>query len=235
LYIEENEGWKYFSITQHESEGEGARQEFHRRVMAFRLRELKEEIAVDAWAALRFSEPELLADLLPGGRGISWDEIDTAEYPIFGARLRLGQRVKTRRQIARHRQEMGALDQLMEEMVSGYESKPLAELTKMHQELPGACWYGLAVARLLTAMAAGADPNASRTVHQTHPGRPGAAGGGKQKMRRPEIGETLYRCGYALGGRSKCKTCGEKIEQAGLNEGLPPFCLPSCRLYRESL
>jgi hypothetical protein len=38
-------------------------------------------------------------------------------------------------------------------------------------------------------------------------------------MRRPEIGETLYQCGYALSGRAKCKACGEKIEQAALRIG----------------
>ena len=33
LYIEGNPGWQYFSITQAESDGEGAKHEFHRRVM----------------------------------------------------------------------------------------------------------------------------------------------------------------------------------------------------------
>jgi hypothetical protein len=63
----------------------------------------------------------------------------------------------------------------------------------------------------------------------------GAAGGGKQKMRRPEIGETLYQCGYAPTGRAKCKACGEKIEQAGLDEGLPSFRLPSLFLPHSCL
>ena len=105
VYLEGNEGWATCAVTARESAGDGARNEFHKAAMAFRLRELKEETPQHIWVRMRFELPALLDDLLPGGRGIRWDAIDMSQFPLFGARKRLGQRVLTRAEVRRREEE----------------------------------------------------------------------------------------------------------------------------------
>jgi hypothetical protein len=61
----------------------GALMEFHRRRMAYFVRMVKFMIDPDVWTQLRQQHPDMLQDVI-GGRSITWDEIDTAEYPPIG-------------------------------------------------------------------------------------------------------------------------------------------------------
>ena len=84
LFLEKHDGWGDFAIRD-ENEAAGAQKEFLRRRMAFLLREVKNDTPPEVWAQLRGKHADLLEDVPTPGRRIDWDEIDTAELPLFGA------------------------------------------------------------------------------------------------------------------------------------------------------
>lgn len=88
-YLENNAGWGAFALRG-ESAGLGALHEFHRKRMAYFLRQLKETHPAHLWADLRRIYPGMLEDVPTSGRHIGWDEIDQALPPLFGS-TRLGQ------------------------------------------------------------------------------------------------------------------------------------------------
>lgn len=55
------------------------------RGQAFMVRGVKHESDAKLWATLQAEEPGLLSDVPTEGRSIEWDELDTAEYPLFGS------------------------------------------------------------------------------------------------------------------------------------------------------
>ena len=84
LFLERHDGWDNFAIGD-ENEAAGAQKEFLRRRMAFLLREVKNDTPPEVWAQLRGKHADLLEGVPTPGRRIDWDEIDTAELPLFGA------------------------------------------------------------------------------------------------------------------------------------------------------
>jgi hypothetical protein len=82
-FLESQPGWENFSLK-HENPGEGALHEFHRRRMAYFLKQVKQTTDSSLWAELRTEFPTLLIDTPTAGRKIDWDEIDNAEIPTFG-------------------------------------------------------------------------------------------------------------------------------------------------------
>lgn len=53
--------------------------------MRYYLRLVKERTDHELWEELSRTEPNLLHNTPTHGRSISWNEIDGAEYPLFGA------------------------------------------------------------------------------------------------------------------------------------------------------
>jgi hypothetical protein len=82
-YLENQPGWDHFAIGD-ESPGQGALHEFHRRRIAYFLKQLKECTGATLWAELRLTYPDVLDDVPTAGRSVDWDAIDTAEIPTFG-------------------------------------------------------------------------------------------------------------------------------------------------------
>ena len=82
-YLETLPGWDCFALDG-ESKGGGARNEFHRRRMAYFLRFVKECTAPDAWDQMVEENAELLEGMPTPGRRISWEEIDQASLPVIG-------------------------------------------------------------------------------------------------------------------------------------------------------
>lgn len=64
--------------------GRRALQELLRRRQAFFVRQIKEAAEPALWGALEEAHCDLLKDTPCVGRSVSWDEIDTAQYPMFG-------------------------------------------------------------------------------------------------------------------------------------------------------
>jgi hypothetical protein len=83
VYLEHNPGWGRFAMR-HESAGMGALHEFHRRKMKFFLRLVKQETNPEVWHELTEVRPDLLSNTPTRGRRITWEEIDSAEPPVFG-------------------------------------------------------------------------------------------------------------------------------------------------------
>jgi len=86
-FLDSNSGWSDFGRGG-ETAAKGALLEFHRRLMAWRLRQLKQRPPFDddaLWTRLRREQPELLSDVIEG-RSITFEQIDSATMPLFGAR-----------------------------------------------------------------------------------------------------------------------------------------------------
>ena len=83
-YLENHPGWNEFSLNEEESAGLGALHEFHRRRMAYFLRQVKVNYPAELWDQLRQEHRNLLDATPTDGRCIEWDEINTAEPPLFG-------------------------------------------------------------------------------------------------------------------------------------------------------
>ena len=83
LLIERNPGWGQFHYGL-ETAGEGALQEFLRRQIMFFLRDLKERTDENVWEQMQFENKNKLQNVVGGNRSILWEEIDDAEYPLFG-------------------------------------------------------------------------------------------------------------------------------------------------------
>ena len=84
-YLENHPGWNQFSLNENESAGMGALHEFHRRRMAYFLRQVKLNYPPELWEQLRRDYPDLLNSTPTDGRCIQWDEIDSAKPPLFGS------------------------------------------------------------------------------------------------------------------------------------------------------
>lgn len=89
VYLHRQPGWGNFGRGA-ETPAHGALIEFHRRKMAFLVRQAQAKLepeasATDLWTRLRCAHPCLLDDVLEG-RSITWEEVATAELPLFGAR-----------------------------------------------------------------------------------------------------------------------------------------------------
>jgi hypothetical protein len=82
-FLESQQGWAHFAIG-NETPGEGALHEFHRRRIAYFLKQLKQSTEAEMWAELRDTYPGILNDVPTAGRKIDWDSIDKAEIPTFG-------------------------------------------------------------------------------------------------------------------------------------------------------
>ena len=82
IHLQSRPGWTNLDRPG-ETRGMGALMEFHRRRMAYFVRMVKFMIDPDVWTQLRQQHPDMLQDVI-GGRSITWDEIDTAEYPPIG-------------------------------------------------------------------------------------------------------------------------------------------------------
>jgi hypothetical protein len=82
-FLESQPGWENFALK-HESAGEGALHEFHRRRISYFLKQVKQTTDASLWAELRTKFPTLLMDTPTAGRKLDWDEIDKAEIPTFG-------------------------------------------------------------------------------------------------------------------------------------------------------
>ena len=82
-FLESQQGWSQFAMR-NETPGEGALHEFHRRRIAYFLKQLKQSTESELWAELRSNYPDILNDVPTVGRRIDWDAIDRAEIPTFG-------------------------------------------------------------------------------------------------------------------------------------------------------
>jgi len=84
LNMESYEGWDEFAVDGDESDGFSALHEFHRRRMAYFLKLVKGVVPDGDWAEFRRAYPDILEDTPTPGRRICWDEIGSAEPPLFG-------------------------------------------------------------------------------------------------------------------------------------------------------
>lgn len=84
--MESYPGWGEFAL-EGQTRGAGARDEFHRRRIAYYLRLVKQRSDPELWGELRTTYPLLLENTPTAGRRICWDEIDTTEMPLFGDTL----------------------------------------------------------------------------------------------------------------------------------------------------
>jgi len=85
MYLENQPDGSYsnFAIGS-ESAGDGALYEFHRRVIAYLVRCVKERTPNHQWLAFQSSYPNILTDVPTLGRRILWDELGTATPPCVG-------------------------------------------------------------------------------------------------------------------------------------------------------
>lgn len=83
LFIEEQDGWGDFAINR-ENAATGALHEFHRRRMAYCIKQIKQETPPSLWERYQAAYPELLENVPTFGRRIGWNEIDEATPPLFG-------------------------------------------------------------------------------------------------------------------------------------------------------
>ncbi len=82
-YLENQPGWNRFSIGD-ESQGQGALHEFHRRRIAYLIKQIKQNTDPELWINLRTQYPDVLDNVPTFGRCIDWDSIDDAIIPTFG-------------------------------------------------------------------------------------------------------------------------------------------------------
>ena len=82
-YLEGNRGWDCWAIGT-ETKGEGARNEFHRRRMAYFLRCVAEQTDPELWSEFIAANPTMLDNTPTALRKIDWAEIAVAEMPLFG-------------------------------------------------------------------------------------------------------------------------------------------------------
>mmetsp|Transcript_8724 Transcript_8724/g.12679 ORF Transcript_8724/g.12679 Transcript_8724/m.12679 type:complete len:713 (-) Transcript_8724:109-2247(-) len=82
-YLENNPGWNRFALSE-ETRGQGALNEFHRRRMAYFIKQIKQRTDDALWLQLESHYPRLLGDVPTPGRRIEWDSIDYADAPTFG-------------------------------------------------------------------------------------------------------------------------------------------------------
>ena len=92
-YLERHEGWGTHALPGEPNSAWGAQKEFLRRRQAYLVRLCKEETMQQAngeqlWARLRREHSDLLVDVPTDGRSIDWDELDDAEFPLFGSNRR---------------------------------------------------------------------------------------------------------------------------------------------------
>jgi hypothetical protein len=57
--------------------------------MAYFLRFVKECTVPEAWAKLQVEHPQLLEGMPTPERKITWEEVETAQLPVIGARARM--------------------------------------------------------------------------------------------------------------------------------------------------
>lgn len=81
-YLENHPGWNGFA-KDNESAGTGALNEFHRRRMAYFLRQVKTNQTTELWEAFQQENSTILQDKPTDGRCIQWNEIDVATAPTF--------------------------------------------------------------------------------------------------------------------------------------------------------
>ena len=91
LFLEQMQGWGEFALPG-ESPAYGAQQEFLRRRQACYVRRVMEETDPQLWKQLRDKSPGLLIDCPTPGRKIEWDDVASAEFPLFGGNLQRGVR-----------------------------------------------------------------------------------------------------------------------------------------------
>ena len=82
-YLEAHAGWADFKLIG-ENPAQGAQQEFIRRRQAYYVRQVMEQTVAPLWAQLQQKSPGLLTDCPTPGRKIAWDEVASAEFPLFG-------------------------------------------------------------------------------------------------------------------------------------------------------
>ena len=90
LYLEQMQGWGEFALPG-ENPAYGAQQEFLRRRQACYVRRVMEETDPQLWKQLRDKSPGLLTDCPTPGRKIEWDDVSSAEFPLFGGNLQRGE------------------------------------------------------------------------------------------------------------------------------------------------
>eukprot|EP00540_Astrosyne_radiata_P007536 CAMPEP_0116855786 /NCGR_PEP_ID=MMETSP0418-20121206/19497_1 /TAXON_ID=1158023 /ORGANISM="Astrosyne radiata, Strain 13vi08-1A" /LENGTH=476 /DNA_ID=CAMNT_0004489009 /DNA_START=784 /DNA_END=2214 /DNA_ORIENTATION=+ len=84
-YLESNAGWENHAIQfLNESRGFGALHEFHRRRMAYFVRQVKEALTPQLWLEFRNFNESLLHDTPTRGRYILWEDVENATPPLFG-------------------------------------------------------------------------------------------------------------------------------------------------------
>ena len=81
--LESYPGWGGFAING-ESRAVGALHQFHKRRMAYFLRQVKATHSPTLWEDLSQAYPDILDNKPTDGRSIQWEEIDSATAPLFG-------------------------------------------------------------------------------------------------------------------------------------------------------
>jgi hypothetical protein len=86
-YLEQHPGWGDYALAG-ENAKFGAQKEFLRRRQAFYVRAVMEVTDPAMWSKLRNKHPDLLTGVPTEGRNIEWDSLLSADFPLFGAKLR---------------------------------------------------------------------------------------------------------------------------------------------------
>ena len=86
IFLQGQPDWDSYALTEMGEDAKtGALWEFHRRVMAYYVRRIKEETPPAVWEEFRQAHPTVLENTPTFGRHILWDDLESAEPPVFGS------------------------------------------------------------------------------------------------------------------------------------------------------
>jgi hypothetical protein len=83
-YLQRNPGWDNFAMND-ENAATGALYEFQRQKMRFLIGQAKAKISDEVWESVKVQYPDMLTNVLPNGRCITWAEVEGQPVmPEFG-------------------------------------------------------------------------------------------------------------------------------------------------------